>query len=73
MKKSNFSRRRYETFRALFKSRGLEALALTELDKENQKRPEKAVESWRRALELDPMNENARRGLRMFQQEPSQN
>jgi tetratricopeptide (TPR) repeat protein len=37
------------------------------------KRPEKAVEAWRHALELDPMNENARRGLRMFQQDPSQN
>ncbi len=37
------------------------------------KQPEKAVEAWRRALELDPMNENARRGLRMFQQDPSHN
>lgn len=37
------------------------------------KQPEKAVEAWQRALELDPMNENARRGLRMFQQEPNQN
>jgi len=30
---------------------------------------DKAVEAWTRALDLDPMNENARRGLRMFQQE----
>ena len=37
------------------------------------KQPEKAVEAWRRALELDPMNENARRGLRMFQQDPTNN
>ncbi len=37
------------------------------------KQPEKAVEAWRHALELDPMNENAHRGLRMFQQEPSRN
>ena len=37
------------------------------------KQPEKAVEAWRRALELDPMNENARRGLRMFQQDPANN
>lgn len=37
------------------------------------KQPEKAVEAWQRALELDPMNENARRGLRMFQQEPNPN
>ncbi len=37
------------------------------------KQPEKAVEAWRRALELDPMNENARRGLRMFQQDPNPN
>ena len=35
--------------------------------------PEKAVEAWRRAVELDPMNENARRCLRMFQQEPGNN
>jgi Tfp pilus assembly protein PilF len=34
---------------------------------------EKAVEAWRRALELDPMNENARRGLRMFQQDAANN
>jgi len=37
------------------------------------KQPEKAVEAWRHALELDPMNENARRGLRLFQQEPGNN
>ncbi len=37
------------------------------------KQPEKAVEAWRHALELDPMNENARRGLRLFQQEPGSN
>jgi tetratricopeptide (TPR) repeat protein len=30
---------------------------------------EKAVEAWRRAVDLDPMNESARRGLRMFQQD----
>ena len=35
--------------------------------------PDKAVDAWRRALELDPMNENARRGLRMFQQDASTN
>src|SRR6185503_12032981 len=35
------------------------------------KQPEKAVEAWRRALELDPMNEPARKSLRMFQQDPS--
>ena len=37
------------------------------------KQAEKAVEAWRRALELDPMNENARRSLRMFQQDPGNN
>ena len=37
------------------------------------KQPERAVEAWRRALELDPMNETARRGLRMFQQDPGHN
>src|SRR5437868_11328271 len=43
MKHGNTSRRRYEAFRALFRNRGLEALALTETEKENQKRPEKVV------------------------------
>lgn len=33
------------------------------------KQPEKAVAAWKRALELDPMNDHARRGLRMFQQD----
>lgn len=37
------------------------------------KQPEKAVEAWRRALELDPMNEPARRSLRMFQQDATHN
>ena len=37
------------------------------------KQPEKAVEAWRRALELDPMNEPARRSLRMFQQDAANN
>jgi Tfp pilus assembly protein PilF len=37
------------------------------------KQSEKAVEAWRRALDLDPMNEHARRGLRMFQQDASSN
>ena len=37
------------------------------------KQPEKAVEAWRRALELDPMNEPARRSLRMFQQDATNN
>jgi len=31
------------------------------------KQPEKAVEAWKRAVDLDPLNESARRGLRMFQ------
>jgi len=35
--------------------------------------PEKAVSAWRHALELDPLNENARRGLRMFQQDAGAN
>lgn len=37
------------------------------------KQAEKAVEAWRRALELDPMNETARRSLRMFQQDAGNN
>ena len=32
---------------------------------------EQAVEAWKRAVDLDPMNESARRGLRMFQEEAS--
>ena len=43
MKKANTSRQRYEAFRALFKNRRLETLALTEKEKEDQKRPEKAA------------------------------
>ncbi|MCZ6695047.1 MAG: tetratricopeptide repeat protein, partial [Acidobacteria bacterium] len=31
--------------------------------------PDRALQAWKRALEFDPMNENARRGLRMFQQD----
>jgi tetratricopeptide (TPR) repeat protein len=34
---------------------------------------DKAVDAWRRALELDPMNESARRGLRMFQMDAGSN
>lgn len=34
---------------------------------------DKAVDAWSRALELDPMNESARRGLRMFQQDAGSN
>ena len=33
------------------------------------KQAEKAVEAWRHAVDLDPMNEGARRGLRMFEQD----
>lgn len=33
------------------------------------KQPEKAVEAWRHAVDLDPMNESAKRGLRMFEQD----
>lgn len=33
------------------------------------KNPEKAVEAWKHAVDLDPMNESARRGLRMFEQD----
>jgi ATP-binding cassette subfamily B protein len=43
MKQDNSSRRRYETFRTLFKDRRLDALALTDTEKEKQKRPEKAA------------------------------
>jgi tetratricopeptide (TPR) repeat protein len=39
----------------------------------SMKQAEKAVEAWKRAVDLDPMNESARRGLRMFQQEASSN
>lgn len=35
------------------------------------KQNEKAVVAWKKALEIDPLNESARRGLSMFQQEPA--
>ena len=35
--------------------------------------PDKAVEAWQRAVDLDPLNENAQRGLRMFAQDASSN
>lgn len=35
--------------------------------------PDKAVEAWQRALDLDPLNESAQRGLRMFAQDSSSN
>jgi Tfp pilus assembly protein PilF len=34
------------------------------------KQNEKAVAAWKKALEIDPLSEGARRGLAMFQQEP---
>ena len=37
------------------------------------KQADKAVDAWRRAVELDPLNESARRGLRMFQQDAAAN
>jgi len=37
------------------------------------KQADKAVEAWTRAVDLDPMNESARRGLRMFEQDASAN
>jgi Tfp pilus assembly protein PilF len=37
------------------------------------KQSDKAVEAWNRAVHLDPMNESARRGLRMFEQDASAN
>jgi ATP-binding cassette subfamily B protein/subfamily B ATP-binding cassette protein MsbA len=41
MKQDHSSRRRYETFRTLFRTRRLDSPALTETEKEKQKRPEK--------------------------------
>jgi ATP-binding cassette subfamily B protein/subfamily B ATP-binding cassette protein MsbA len=43
MKRNHSSRRRYETFRTLFKEGRLDALASTEAEQEKQKRPEKAA------------------------------
>jgi ATP-binding cassette subfamily B protein/subfamily B ATP-binding cassette protein MsbA len=43
MKRSHSSRRRYKTFRTLFKERRLDALASTDMEKDKPKRPEKAV------------------------------
>ncbi|OLC53902.1 MAG: hypothetical protein AUH92_04990 [Acidobacteria bacterium 13_1_40CM_4_69_4] len=67
--------RAVEMFGQAIQSSGDSSVAYTNLGNclYKMKQPEKAVEAWRRALELDPMNENARRGLRMFQQEPGNN
>jgi tetratricopeptide (TPR) repeat protein len=37
------------------------------------KQADRAVEAWTRAVDLDPMNESARRGLRMYEQDASAN
>ncbi len=37
------------------------------------KQADKAVEAWTRAVDLDPMNESARRGLRMYEQDAAAN
>jgi ATP-binding cassette subfamily B protein/subfamily B ATP-binding cassette protein MsbA len=43
MKQDHSSRRRYETFRMLFKNRSLDTLAVSDAEKDKQKRPEKAA------------------------------
>ena len=67
--------RAVEMFGQAIQNSGDSSVAYTNLGNclYKMKQPEKAVEAWRRALELDPMNENARRGLRMFQQDPANN
>lgn len=60
-----------EMFRKAVDGAGDSSIAYTNLGNTfyKMKQPEKAVAAWKRALELDPMNEHARRGLRMFQQD----
>ncbi len=67
--------RAVEMFGQAIQNSGDSSVAYTNLGNclYKMQQPEKAVEAWRRALELDPMNENARRGLRMFQQDPANN
>jgi Tfp pilus assembly protein PilF/archaellum component FlaC len=35
------------------------------------KQHEKAIAAWKKALDIDPLNESARRGLALFQQDPA--
>jgi Tfp pilus assembly protein PilF len=64
-----------EMFKKAIDSAADSSIAYTNLGNtfHSMKQPERAVSAWRRALELDPMNEHARRGLRLYQQDAGQN
>ena len=63
--------RALEMFNQAIQTTSDSAVAYTNLGNTYYKlnRHEQAVLAWKRALELDPLNENARRCLRMYQQE----
>ena len=64
-----------QMFGLAIESAGDSSVAYTNLGNtfHSMKQAEKAVEAWRRALDLDPMNESARRGLRMYEQDAASN
>ena len=64
-----------QMFNLAIENAGDSAVAYTNLGNtfHAMRQSEKAVEAWSRAVELDPMNETARRGLRMFQQDAGSN
>lgn len=63
--------RAIEMFRKALLQKGDFAEAYTNLGNSffKLKQHDRAVAAWKRAIEIDPMNENARRSLRMFDQE----
>jgi Tfp pilus assembly protein PilF len=64
-----------EMFRKAIDTAADSSVAYTNLGNSfyKMKQHDKAVAAWKHALELDPMNENARRGLRMFHQDAGSN
>ncbi|MCI0408690.1 MAG: tetratricopeptide repeat protein, partial [Acidobacteria bacterium] len=65
--------RALEMFNQALQASSDSAVAYTNLGNTYYKlnRHEQALGAWKRAVELDPLNENARRYLRMYQQENS--
>ena len=65
--------RALEMFNQALQTSSDSAVAYTNLGNTYYKlnRHEQAILAWKRALELDPLNDNARRCLRMYQQENS--
>ncbi|MCZ6778658.1 MAG: tetratricopeptide repeat protein [Acidobacteria bacterium] len=69
---SNYDRA-IEMFNHSLQTGADQAIAFTNLGNSfyQLKQNDKAVAAWRKAIEIDPLNETARRGLAMFQQEPT--